>query len=315
MEQEEPKVSVIIPVYNTAAYVRQAIDSIRNQTLKELEIIVINDGSTDGSGEILRELADADSRMRVYEQENQGQSVARNKGMEHARGKYFYFMDSDDLLAMDALELCYNKCEQEALNIVLFDAEILNKECVKSASCYSYSRGQCIAEEAVYTGIEIMQTQLNHRCYTPSPCLNFVRAKCIGDIGLQFYPGIIHEDQLFCATLYLQTSRVMYICRPFFKRRIRENSTMTTRFTWRNMEGYLTVTRELLRFAATQTVEIRRTIDLLLRQMLNAAVWHAHVLPLVQRLRLLSICLTRYRRYVSNRTLSVLILKSTFKQK
>lgn len=315
-DQAMPKVSVIIPVYNTRAYVGQAIESICRQTLVELEIIVVNDGSTDGSGAILHELAQKDTRIKVYEQPNQGQSVARNVALDHARGHYIYFMDSDDLLDAEALELCYAKCETEALELVLFDAEILNKEHAQThLENIDYDRSRCVKENKVYTGIEIMQVQLSNRCYTPSPCLNFIRASYLREMGLRFYPGIIHEDQLFSAVLYLPMERVMYIRRPFFKRRVRDNSTMTSRFTWRNVEGYLTVARELLRFGSSQSENIRCTIDQLLSQMLDAATWQAHVLPLGQRINLLGICLLRYRRYISQRTLGVLILKSMLKQK
>ena len=111
MENNKIKVSVVIPVYNTEKYVREAIESIIHQSLKELEIIIINDGSTDGSPEILKEISNTDHRIQVYTQTNQGQSTARNFGISHARGKYIYFMDSDDLLEEDALESCYLKCE------------------------------------------------------------------------------------------------------------------------------------------------------------------------------------------------------------
>ena len=85
-----PEVSVIIPIYNTAAYLRKALDSICGQTLKELEIILIDDGSTDGSRGIIEEYAKRDARIRWYAQPNQGLSVARNRGLLHATGKYIY---------------------------------------------------------------------------------------------------------------------------------------------------------------------------------------------------------------------------------
>ena len=107
MENEEIKVSVVIPVYNTEKYVREAVESIMNQTLRELEIIIINDGSTDNSLQVVEELAAADSRIQVYSQTNQGGSVARNAGIARAYGKYIYFMDSDDLLEKETIDLCY----------------------------------------------------------------------------------------------------------------------------------------------------------------------------------------------------------------
>ena len=122
MKYNEIKVSVVIPVYNTEKYVRQAVESVMYQSLKELEIIVVDDGSTDKSLSIVEKLGDTDKRIQIYTQANQGQSIARNRGISHAHGEYIYFMDSDDLLEEDALELCYHKCKEEKLDFVFFDA-------------------------------------------------------------------------------------------------------------------------------------------------------------------------------------------------
>ena len=92
-----PKISVIIPVYNTAEYLKEAVGSICNQTCKSLQIIVVDDGSTDSSPEILRQLAKEDSRIEIITRKNSGQGAARNKGLERAVGEYVYFMDSDDM--------------------------------------------------------------------------------------------------------------------------------------------------------------------------------------------------------------------------
>ena len=121
MEQcnERPKVSVIIPVYNTCNYVQEALESICQQTLEELEIIVIDDGSTDCSRAIVEEIAIKDTRIQVYKQSNQGLSITRNQGLKFSTGEYIYFMDSDDFLEPDALELCYRKCTKEDLDFVV----------------------------------------------------------------------------------------------------------------------------------------------------------------------------------------------------
>ena len=113
-----PKVSVIVPVYNTEAYVEEAVRSIMNQTLRDIEIIVINDGSTDNSLSVVENLALQDARISVYSQVNQGPSITRNQGMQRATGDYLYFMDSDDVLAAGALEKCYQACESENLDFV-----------------------------------------------------------------------------------------------------------------------------------------------------------------------------------------------------
>ena len=96
-----PKVSVIIPVYNTEPYLRQCLDSVVNQTLLDIEIICVDDGSTDTSPEILREYAASDSRIRIFTQPHADAGVARNLGLRHASGKYLSFLDADDFFEKD----------------------------------------------------------------------------------------------------------------------------------------------------------------------------------------------------------------------
>lgn len=220
-------VSVIIPLYNTEEFVEEAVRSIMCQTLREIEIIVINDGSTDNSLSIIKRLADEDKRIRIYTQYNQGPSVTRNKGYEYTQGKYVYFMDSDDYLEPEALETCYIKCERQALDFVFFDADILNKEKHKNISL-NYQRKDCTNPELVYQGPYILKLLIDHKAYSPSPCLNFIRREYLTEIQLDFLPGIIHEDQLFTCLLYLQAQRVSSIHKDFFKRRLREDSIMTS---------------------------------------------------------------------------------------
>ena len=114
----QPKVSVIIPVYNTEQYLRECLDSVVNQTLKDIEIICVDDGSTDNSLAILREYKAKDSRIIVLTQENQFAGVARNHGMEAACGQYYAFMDADDCFLPDAIEKMFNLCEQYELDFI-----------------------------------------------------------------------------------------------------------------------------------------------------------------------------------------------------
>ena len=103
-----PKVSIIIPVYNTAPYLRECLDSVVNQTLKDIEIIIVDDGSTDGSTEICKEYAAKDCRIKLLIQENQGVVVARNSGISLASAPYVGFVDSDDYIELDMYEELLN---------------------------------------------------------------------------------------------------------------------------------------------------------------------------------------------------------------
>lgn len=315
MRSNKIKVSIIIPVYNTEKYIRQTVESIMSQTLKELEIIIINDGSTDESMKIVEELALHDNRIQTYSQANQGVSVARNKGIAHAQGEYLYFLDSDDLLDADALEMCYYKCEEEELDFVFFDAHTFGEDGFTNTPQLSYQHTEKLEDNKVYSGIEVLKMQLQNYVFTPSPCLNVIRRRYLTNCHLLFYPGIVHEDQLFMVKLYLQASKVACIHRAFFQRRLRENSIMTSKFSSHNLKGYLTVTQELLGFKKqAHKKEIREVIDLHLSQMLNAISWQAQTLPPGKRLHLILRFIFQYKRYVSTKGIGVLLFKPFIKQ-
>ena len=117
-----PLVSVIIPVYNVEKYLNQCLDSVIAQTLTDIEIICVNDSSTDGSLGILEEYEKKDKRIRVVTQPNSGAGAARNRGLSMASGKYLSFLDSDDFFEPDMLELAYQKAEEDSADFVVFNS-------------------------------------------------------------------------------------------------------------------------------------------------------------------------------------------------
>ncbi len=242
------KVSVIVPVYNTAPYLREAVGSVMHQTLSEIEIICVDDGSTDNSLEILKELAEQDSRIIVTHQTNLGQSVARNTAMQYANGKYIYFMDSDDVLETEALSQCYEYCECHNLDFCFFDGDIMLEEGAHPLA-WDYHRTSQYSENTVYNGSEIFAQLISTCTHRAVPWLWLVRKDYINNIGLSFYPGIIHEDELYSVLLCLQANRVGCLKRSFVKHRVRANSTMGKKYSLRNVSCYLTVIDELQRFA------------------------------------------------------------------
>ena len=120
--QSNPKVSIIVAVYNVENYLRQGLDSLINQTLQDIEIICVNDGSTDGSLEILNEYASKDSRVKIINQPNQGPGVARNNAIKTATGDYIMIMDPDDWYELDACEVAYNQISKNKNDFVIFNA-------------------------------------------------------------------------------------------------------------------------------------------------------------------------------------------------
>lgn len=117
LENNTPKVSLIIPVYNVEKYIRKALESVATQTLKDIEVIIINDGSNDSSIKIVEEFIQKYDNFRLINQENQGLSAARNTGLKEARGDYIAFMDSDDYLANNFLEYLYNLAVENGADI------------------------------------------------------------------------------------------------------------------------------------------------------------------------------------------------------
>lgn len=117
------KVSVIIPVYNVEKYLKQCLDSIVNQTLKEIEIICVDDGSSDNSLNILRDYEKMDSRVIVLTQANSGAGVARNAGMQIAQGEYLSILDSDDFFELDMLEQAYLQCKKDDVDFCVFRSD------------------------------------------------------------------------------------------------------------------------------------------------------------------------------------------------
>jgi len=118
-----PKVSVIIPIYNVEPYLHQCLNSILNQTLRDIEIICIDDGSEDGSYAILQEYANKDNRIIVLQQSNSGAGIARNLGMQIASGEYLSILDADDFFELDMLEKAYFQCEKDKADICVFRSD------------------------------------------------------------------------------------------------------------------------------------------------------------------------------------------------
>ena len=117
---DNTKISVILPVYNVEKYLRQCLDTIIGQTLREIEILCVDDGSTDNSARILEEYAQKDQRIKIYTQKNAGAGAARNLGLRHASGKYLSFLDSDDFFEPDMLEEAYRQAERYEAEMVVF---------------------------------------------------------------------------------------------------------------------------------------------------------------------------------------------------
>ena len=146
---ENVKISVVMPIYNAYDYLRPAIDSVLNQTLTDIELICVDDGSTDNSLSILKEYQQFDERVRIITENNAGPSRARNKGLSRARGKYVIFLDADDFFDYGLLEKLYNLAEEENLDIAICKFDIYNSRKAKFEDNIRSDHGEIFDESRV----------------------------------------------------------------------------------------------------------------------------------------------------------------------
>lgn len=247
--KEQIKVSVIVPVYNVEKYVADCLESLIKQTLKEIEIICVNDCSKDHSLKILKEYETKDRRITIIENPcNQGLSRTRNNGMQQAKGKYIYFLDSDDMLAPNALEELYAEAECKYADVIYFDCEPVyeNEKLKETFSNYRLTRTGKYPE--VYEGKELFVAFRRNWDWVSNVARVFMRRGLLIEKKLEFYPGILHEDELFTFLLMMESKRSVCIEKVFYIRRFREESITTVQKSKRNIEGLFVAMAEILRY-------------------------------------------------------------------
>lgn len=216
-----PKISVIIPVYNTEKYVENCIRSIMNQTYDNLEIICINDGSTDNSLDVLRKLEKEDSRIIVIDKENEGQGLSRNRGIETATSEWLSFIDSDDFLELNAYELIVPNLTDET-DFVHFGIQMLYEdgtEVIRTDNKYY---------DVKYTGlIEIPRSKIHKADFSASNKL--FRKSVIDKYHIRF-EKILYEDFQFTMQYISMVDRVYYMPDKLYNYLRRSGSTMTNTF-------------------------------------------------------------------------------------
>ena len=217
-------VSVIIPIYNTEKYLQDCLDSIEKQTLNDIEVILVNDGSTDGSEIIANEYCQRNNNFKLINQKNAGLSAARNAGIDEAHGEYVYFLDSDDYIAEDAIETLYSKAEKENLDILKFPAYIFEEDHKDYVWLRKTGYLQSGLYPDVYNGLQFYKQIIRNNDYDPSCCLIFIKKSLIDDRNVRFLHGVIHEDNLFFFEIITLCERIGVLNKPLYYRRIRNES-------------------------------------------------------------------------------------------
>lgn len=245
-----PQVSVIIPLYKVEEYLRECLDSVVNQTMKDIEIICVDDGSPDRSADIAAEYVEKYDNFKLIRKENGGLSSARNSGLDAATGEYVYFLDSDDYVAANMFESLYQAAGRENLDIVYFNTNLVfANDIVRNKNQHLinyYSR------ESKYSGVCSGQTMFTKMRldgkFLPSACLQLFRREFIEQHHFRFYTGILHEDNLFSFQCAMTAKKVDYLPDKFYFRRVHDDSITTSKKTIRHVEGYIVSYSEALHF-------------------------------------------------------------------
>lgn len=234
--EEKIKVSVIIPVYNVEDYIEKCLDSVVNQTLKEIEIIVVNDGTKDNSMKKIEKYF-SDLRIKIINKENGGLSSARNAGLAIAKGEYISFIDSDDFIEEKMLEELYN--ESENADIVFSDN--LNYNMIDSK----------VSKEERKFFFDNMVNKGSYICmYSSAVVWNKIYKREFIEINnLKFVEGIIHEDDIFTIKSHFLAEKVKYIKKFHYYYRVnRKDSIMNNKIKDNHLRNYKIIYEQVKEF-------------------------------------------------------------------
>lgn len=229
MIEENDLISIIVPVYNAEKYLAKCIESIINQTYSNLEIILINDGSTDNSLEICNIYSKQDNRIKIIDKKNEGVSVARNLGIETSRGKWISFIDSDDWVDKDMFEKMAMKAKNSNFDIVICNCYI-NKD------GNEHKNSALSSEDLIFNkdGINILQNKFlckgvkEYRPYVwgiGAPWCKIYSSKLIKENNINFVPGLTrNEDGLFNLYAFEYSNKVLYLPDSYYHYRVLSES-------------------------------------------------------------------------------------------
>jgi glycosyltransferase involved in cell wall biosynthesis len=238
------KLSIIIPVYNVDLYLIECLESVFNQDISECEIIAINDGSTDGSGNILDEYQQRYPDFIVIHQTNKGLSGARNTGIEKAHGDYIYFLDSDDYLLPDSIQLILYKIKENSCEIIGFNALIDN---TKFFTCN-------ILSESPMIGTNFFEDFYLKNTFYPivNVWLYVYKLDFIRSNNLIFLEGFYHEDIHFSSICFCLTRSIIVFDIPILRYRLYREGSISATVCLKNLKDKSFINRYLNIFYITR---------------------------------------------------------------
>ena len=219
---ENQKVSIIIPVYNCEKYITECIDSILYQKFNDYEVIIIDDGSSDGTIELIKSYIKANDNIRLFNSDRKGSGGARNIGIENAVGEYLLFIDGDDYITPNALEVLYNEVvADESVDLVVGNMYIVNEEGILRISEF---------DNIFKNNIKINNIKDYHKLIgAQTPCNKLISKKLLETNKIRFPEGLVHEDLFFSTMIYYYANNISVINSDIYAyRKFKENYTVTS---------------------------------------------------------------------------------------
>lgn len=239
-------ISIIIPIYNVEKYLSQCLDSVINQTYKDLEIICVNDGSPDNSLKILEEYRKKDERIKIINQENQGLAGARNTGIDNAQGEFVFFLDSDDWLPLNAIELLYNKQKKENADIIIAGRNTITSKNEQKFLPRDYKENLDFKK--------YIKKSFKDGSFRPSSCGKLYKKEIIKENKIYFPRGLLYEDLIFVIKFLYYSKKIVILREYIFNYRFEREGSIINSVNKKDMDCLKSV-EELERFFREKKLE------------------------------------------------------------
>lgn len=276
MKQNITMFSVVIPVYNVEKYIEHCLSSVLNQCIEHMEIIIVDDGSTDQSRQICMHYAEANSFVTYIRQQNAGLGAARNTGLMKACGEYVMFLDSDDYWnenRIHEIQDCLKKYPY--LDIVYYDSDVIYENQIidrnEEYDFQMYDRKEKVKEQ-IFRGIEFFQ-ETYPRHFNVSACMAVFRRKFLLENGIKFPQNVLYEDNLFSLQAVIKALYVKYLPQKLYVRRYRPSSIMTRKINYQSVISIAKIFHLVMDYVDSEQEQYEKII---FRKMRNFAFDLAH---------------------------------------
>ena len=265
-----PDATIVIPAFNNEDVIARSIESALAQTHSNIEILCVNDGSSDKTLSIMKSYAERDERITILSHSNKGRSASRNAAMQTAKGRYVQFLDSDDELREDTIERLVKQADEQALDVLYFDGVTIfeQEEFKQKFPYYLHAYEYPNAPQKTMTGKEYFCTAQQDNKYRPTACMALFNLAYLKRENIRFIEGIIHEDNAFTFAAMLHANRVAHCTEQLYQRYLRSDSTMTSAKTFMHVYGYLTCFQAMLN--TLQSYEYDDRLNTRASQLLNS---------------------------------------------